>query len=165
MPNSSDSDDKIPGRKRKSTAPSIKIENGAVSLNWKMVLIVIALLGGGGSVLGINLLPENMRVSTETKADELPVEHVKTHSEIDRHLEEHDAALEEQGKVIVEVKTKVDELQTVQHKQFARDEARRATEGIRNQNQRMEEYDRLVDINMKRLDRGADPCSTVNCEN
>lgn len=151
-------------KRNKSTPPAIKIDKGSVSFNWKTLLLIIAVLGGGGGIAGINFLPKDMKV-TEDEPSKLPPEHVEKHNQIDSTLSEHSETLVEQGKVIGEVKEKIDEVQSVQHKQFARDEARRATEDIRDPAKKLREYDRLVDINMKRLGRGADPCSTVNCEN
>jgi hypothetical protein len=153
-----------PRRTRKSTAPAIRIEKGAVSLNWKMIVIVIAVLTGSGSIAGINLLPDGMKINGEDKGMK-HAEHKVKHKEIDTKLTEHTGTLKAQGEMIGEVKNTLGAVQTVQHKQFARDEAKRATEEISNPEKRMNEYDRLVDINLKRIGRGDDPCGSINCEN
>jgi len=68
------------------------------------------------------------------------------------------------SKAIQGVKKTVGEIQSVQHKTFARDEAKRLTADIRERRRREKTYDWLVDRNLRRLRAGKDPCSTVNCD-
>ena len=159
--------DSRPPREKKITPSSFRFEKGGISANWRTLLLLGLVLASGGSIAGVSLLPNGITFSPgETEEENVfQNDHKKTHEVIGETLEEHAKVLDEQGKVIGEVKYKIDEVQTVQHKQFARDEARRATEGIKDLAARIREYDRLVDINMKRLGRGNDPCSTINCEN
>lgn len=60
---------------------------------------------------------------------------------------------------------KVDGVQDFQVKQDARQEARRITERIQNRTTREREYDRLRELNQKRIKDGKDPCTTLTCSN
>jgi hypothetical protein len=61
------------------------------------------------------------------------------------------------------LETKTNDIQTVQHGDIARTEARRLTEDIKNRDEREREYDRLVDLNIKRLKENDPPCSDRRC--
>ena len=58
---------------------------------------------------------------------------------------------------------KTNDIQTVQHGDIARTEARRVTADIRNREEREREYDRLVILNIKRLKEKRPPCNTRRC--
>jgi hypothetical protein len=58
----------------------------------------------------------------------------------------------------------VEEVQETQHRDIARSEARRITSDVRDRAQRETLYDTLLGINLKRLKRGQDPCSNVDCK-
>jgi hypothetical protein len=123
-----------------------------------MFLIVI----GGGGTAGASLLP---LIGGSPSQPFSPGQHETKHTVIDSTLEDHEHSLGEQGQVIRNVEDKLDSVLSVQHKQFARQEARRVTESISNPDKRIQEYDRMVDRNMRRLKRGDDPCGSLVCDN
>jgi len=72
--------------------------------------------------------------------------------------------VKENSEAIQGVKKTVGEIQSVQHKAFARDEAKRVTSSIRDRRKREKLYDWLVDRNLRRLKRGKDPCANADCD-
>jgi len=149
-----------------SDAPGTDTSNG-ITLKLKgksmriIATIVLSALGVSGvGVAGFRLASEdyvNASVQAESKRhEEATVKQEATDERQDEVLVEHSVQIHQ-------VQTTVDEIQTVQHKQFSRDEAARITEKIQNRRRREQEYDRLVDRNMRRLKRGLSPCSTVDC--
>jgi len=140
----------------KSTPPGITI---SAKIPWKILIVILsALLGGGGTWWAMDFY---------------------TRAEVDQRIRQSQEALKEHGhqsakkleqKVqantsqIGKVKNTVDKIQAVQIKDISRAEARRVTSGIRSRAAREQAYDRLVDRNVKRLKRGADPCASVSCD-
>lgn len=141
----------------------IKITKKGVALNWRVCAIIGLLgLGGGGFTVaarsffgldGANSLATPPPI--KTIADELADNRV-AHGAFTSKLDEHD-------KAIHGVSEKLTSVQTVQHRQVARDEARRVTEPIKNRTERERTYDRLLDLNLKRLADGRDTCQTADC--
>ena len=138
----------------KSTLPGITIK-----LPWKIILVIAsAILGSGGTWWALDFYTRaevDQRINQSQQV-------LKEHG--------HKQAKELEGKVeantsqIGTVKKTVDRIETVQVKDISRAEARRVTSTIRSRQARERAYDRLVDRNFKRLKRGADPCSSVDCE-
>ncbi|NIS54599.1 MAG: hypothetical protein GWN94_26490 [Phycisphaerae bacterium] len=64
---------------------------------------------------------------------------------------------------IGKLEKKTNDIQTVQHGDIARTEARRVTADIRDRHEREREYDRLVDLNLKRLKEKKPPCNDRRC--
>lgn len=68
-------------------------------------------------------------------------------------------------KKIEELEETTSEIQTVQHKDIARTEARRVTKEIINKRRRREIEDRIYEINLGRLKKGKSPCLDRTCAN
>ena len=142
------------------TGDKIKISLPSPKLKTIGYLFVLLLSGGGLSFGAVHLATQ------EYVSGAIEDHSEKTDSKIDDVIEANKAQtveIWENKDQISKVHVVLGEVQTVQRKQFARDEAARVTEDIRNKDRRMEAYDRLVDRNMWRLKEGLPPCSTVIC--
>ncbi|MCP4674320.1 MAG: hypothetical protein GY854_02140 [Deltaproteobacteria bacterium] len=128
-------------------------------LNKKNIAVLLVMLFGGGGVAAWD-------VATKNDVKEAIVEHaVQQRAESDARYQRIDSVVEQQGSDIGKIKVKVGDIQNVQQRQIARQEARRLTSGIKNRNEREQEYDRLLERNLRRLEAGRDPCSTLVCNN
>ena len=138
-----------------------QITNNGITINWKYLLIaIVVLFGGGGSWIGISLATVNQ---VDEKI-ELQAEKQKScDKDQDLKIEKNNIEIKEVKKISGIVKIKIDAVQEVQQRQIARNESRRLTEKIANRTRREREYDRLYDLNMKRLKKGSDPCASIDC--
>jgi hypothetical protein len=71
----------------------------------------------------------------------------------------------EHGVKIENLEKTTGEIQTVQHQNIARQDARRVTEKITNRDEREREFDRIYDLNMTRLKGKKPPCVDRRCRN
>lgn len=128
-------------------------------LNWKSITIVMALfLGGGGSYTGFILLPgDKIKGMIAASAQEIKASEDKRYKVLDSELAKY-------AKDLVTLTKIVKGMRRMQQTRWARDEARRITSPIRDRGKREEEYDRLVDLNMRRILHGEDPCQHLSCE-
>lgn len=138
---------------------TIRLRLGGVGFNWKVVTTVLVILFGGGGIAAWDL----------ATMDDV-AESIQSHELAERALEDirHirlDQVVAQQGQDIGDIKVKVDDIQSVQHKQIARQEARRITSDIKNREKREAEYDRVLLLNLGRLRQGRDPCATLACTN
>ena len=136
-----------------STAPGIEIK-----LPLKIIsMIVAALVGGGGTFWAIDYysraeVDQRIKQSQQTLMDHGHQSSKKLKEKIQKNTEK-----------ITNVGSTVARIESVQIKDISRSEARRITEKIKSRQARESAYDRLVDRNYKRLKKGQDPCSTVDC--
>ena len=144
-----------------------KLENGGVTLNWKVIgAIAVVLLGGGGGTVAWRFATEQyVDESIVEQAQDAEVKQAARDEALDATLEHHEEQLDKHGQVIGEVRIDISEIQQVQHQQFARDEARRVTKDIGPRARREEAYDRMVDLNLSRLRNGKPPCTNLDCSN
>ncbi|NIQ91005.1 MAG: hypothetical protein GWM98_04645 [Nitrospinaceae bacterium] len=144
-----------------NTSKIMQIKENGVVIHWKYLLAVaLVVFGGGGGWIGISL------ATTDQVQDKIEIQAGKQKGIDDKQnakIQANEEGIEEVRHISGQVKFKIDAVQEVQHKQIARDEARRATEKIRSRDRREDEYDRLYDLNMKKLKSGADPCSDLAC--
>ena len=139
----------------------LQIANDGITINWKYLLIaVLVVFGGGGSWIGISL-------ATVSQVDEKISYQAEKQKSCDKDqnlkIKKNNDEIKEVKKISGIVRIKINAVQEVQQKQIARDESRRLTEKIANRRKREREYDRLYDMNMKRLKNGSDPCTSINC--
>lgn len=157
------SDSDAPGSKS-SSSNGIKIQLRGASLKT-ITMIVAILLGSGGTAVGV------FEIATQGYVDGAIDQSMTDHTndtyprldELERKCVYYDNVIDEHEESIQSVHIILGEVQTVQRQQFARDEARRITDKIHARVRREAEYDRLVDRNMWRLEKGKPPCSTVEC--
>lgn len=125
---------------------------------WKLIFSLLAVLGigGGGSYVFVTENQVDEKLDTQKTEITKSIDDFKS-LENDRHVK-----IDETFK---EVKETVNDIQTVQHSQVARDEARRITESIKDRRERETSYDRLIGMNMRRLKEKKDPCFNVDCTN
>jgi len=144
-----------------------KTENGEGlringQLNWRTIsLVLVCVLGGGGTGFGFNLLNGEATEQIKehrTKAAATLKEHKDC---IDKNSED----IAQNTGDIAEIRPLLKDVQAVQHKQVAREEARRLTSAIQGRAIREREYDRLVERNISRLRKGQDPCANLDCSN
>jgi len=138
-----------------------KMPSGITSIaNWKnLIIALIIVFGGGGGLAALDFMTqEEVEECVDGKLVNERLREDTRHRQID-------AVVQQQGSDLVVIKTKVDDIQTVQRKQIARQEARRLTSAIRDRREREAAYDRLLDLNLRRLHSGQDPCRTIACEN
>ena len=139
----------------------LKIGEDGIKINWKVLILVITVLfGGGGTYAGVQLV-------TKDRLDHAIINHDQIiesrNARQDKAIKQNAAAIVDNGKVIGTVRVSIDAIQEVQHKQIAREEARRVTQKINNRQKREEAFDRVYDANMKRLKKGDDPCFNIRC--
>lgn len=140
----------------------IDIKENGISIHWKYLLIaVVVIFGGGGSWIGISLATTSQ---VEEKIQFQAEKQKACDKDQDQKIELNSKGIEEVRVISGQVKFKLNAVQEVQHRQIARDEARRITGTIVNRRRRETEYDRVYNLNMKRLERGADPCSSLSCD-
>lgn len=143
--------------------PTISANGKGIRLRipWRFASLIGAMvIGSGLTIVGV------MRFIGVASASELQTVSTKNdaeHGAIQGKLKDQGAfntAIS--GKVDV-MATRLESVQTVQNRSIARDEARRVTAAIRDRNEREHEYDRLLGLNLDRLERGEDPCGTLAC--
>jgi len=134
-----------------------------ITLKPKTLLILLGILIGGGGVTGGSFAAfdfakkEDVKAAVEKKAEEI------TSVENARHVK-IDETFKEQGQAIQQLKTGVEGIQDTQIREIARTEARRLTKHIQDRDTRESQYDRLFMRNIKRLEAGRDPCSSLTCD-
>ena len=138
-------------------ANTIKIGRWQNLINWKSITLAITLLFGGGGIAAWDIVSKD---DVQQKID-TSIMHYRAQEDA-RHIR-LDFTIEQQGSDLTAIKRRVEEVQSVQHKQIAREEARRLTCNIKNRLERERIYDALVDLNLKRLRNGGEPCQTLNC--
>ena len=138
--------------------PSDPPKNGTIKIYIPPRLAIVAvalLLGSGVGGLGLsNILNGGADAKTESK------EPSGTFNVRFERLETGQAVNTQK---IEKLDQQVGQIQTVQHSDIARTEARRLTDQIPNRRRREEAYDRLVELNIRRLKRGQDPCQNLGC--
>ena len=143
----------------------IEIDTGdlKIQIPWKLIITIMAVILGGGTVAGVTT---TLGVGGSAK-DELAtfrVEQADAHSAIDRSFEDAGKRAEAQDAKIAEVAKVVGSVQATQQRDVARNEARRLTADIASRKDREAAYERLYELNLKRLQRDADPCGSLSCE-
>jgi hypothetical protein len=149
-----------------SEAPAeITGDGGGVSLKirWKLIATVIGLLAGGGTIAGLSTRV-GMTDGAAAEVEAFKGEQAAAHLTISESLEKQVAHAAVQDARIQDVTEVVRSVQVTQQRDVSRTEARRLTETIGNRKERERTYDRLYELNLKRLGRGADPCGTVSCD-
>lgn len=133
------------------------------TVRWKFILSFIGFLLCGGSFAGVATM---FNVGTSVADDFAGFKAVQAsaHMHIDGVLEEQDKHAKSQDSRIEVVSKIITSVQTIQQRDVARTEARRLTEKIGNRKDREDTYDRLYELNLRRLGRGEDPCANVNCD-
>lgn len=132
-----------------------------VHLNWKTLIMILAIIGGGsGGLTAFQFVTEK---DVDERIDKHTEKNEETTQQLQTLIEQNSQANARQDQVLGEVTFRLDAFQTVQNKSFARDEARRLTDEIQDRKDRERTYDRLVDINETRLSKGKDPCRDVRC--
>ncbi len=132
-----------------------------VHMSWKTILMILAVLvTGGGSLTAFRFVTEK---EVDKKIETHSTETNKTTEQLRTIIEQNTESNVRQDQMIGEVTFKLNAFQSVQHKTFARDEARRLTDEIDGRRDRERTYDRLVDVNEARLKVGKDPCRNISC--
>ncbi len=140
--------------------------NSTIKMNWldsafikKAITVFAVLLFGGGGVAAWDVATKSdVQVSIQQHT-------LNERFQADARYGRINTVVERQGRDISKIKTKVDEISTVQRQEIARHEARRLTASIKDRKEREHEYDRLLERNLRRLEAGRDPCSTLVCDN
>lgn len=118
---------------------------------WKLVFSILAavgVIGTGGSMF---------LTADQAKAEiQIAVKPIK--EKIAENKKSSD-------KTFTEIKGALKQVQTVQHAQVSRGEARRITKDIDSRDERERAYDRLVGMSMRRLKNKKEPCLNLDCSN
>lgn len=142
----------------------IKLEQNGMVVSWRTVFaMLVALLGGGSGGMAMFEIGNESKV--DAKLQEIKSVESTRHSTVQIKLDDHAIILEDHNKKISKIDQGVEEIQLVQHKSVSREEARRLTVGIKSRETRERNYDRLVDLNLRRLRKGDDPCANIECSN
>ena len=134
-------------------------KNGTIKIYIPPRLAIVAgalLLGSGVGGLGIS----NILRSTDAKAES---KEPSVKEQFNVRFERLETGQTVNTTKIERLEETTGEIQSVQHKNIARTEARRITDSIPNRKRREKEYDRLVERNLKRIKRGQDPCQDLDC--
>jgi len=122
--------------------------------NLKNVIFLVVFSGGALTfVLG-------WRFYDKTEID---TQHQATHDLISGVVDRFDVHVEKNADDFEILTTTIGQIQTVQRKSYARDEARRVTGHIRDRDKRERQYDFIVEKNMFRLENKLDTCSDTRC--
>jgi len=155
------------GSKRPSNAPIITFGSKGVELNWRTILIILAVLGVG-SAGGNSLLNNGLGLGGTADLSESLETHVEAQKETNEIFEKsigaNSSTIETTQKNLKKIGKSIQDLQVVQFKTDARNEARRITKEIPNRKAREVKYDTIYDLNMRRLKNGEEPCLTIRCE-
>jgi hypothetical protein len=127
-----------------------------------IIPIVVLLLGGGGLAGDLGDVTDLLK-QKNSPPDEAASPR-KKHRE-DKRFVKINITLDEHTAQITELDHKTEDIQTVQHRDIARQEARLATEKIKNRERREREYDRIFARNLARLKKGKAPCADLRCAN
>lgn len=136
-----------------------RIDSTGASLSWRgwrafIGFILFILVGGGGAI--------SFRLVT---ADQLDSSIKASESRQDAKLMPVKIEVTDIKLKIGQITSKIDDVRHFQYKQESRNEARRLTFDIKNRDARESEYDRIRELNEKRLKNGKDPCTTLDCIN
>jgi uncharacterized coiled-coil protein SlyX len=150
--------------KTNSIAP-VEIKKSGISFNirWKFIASVIGVILGGGTVAGL-ATTVGIGSSVASDFDTFKSAQGYEHDKIDKTLAGQDKRAASQDAKIEDINKVVTSVQTTQQRDVSRTEARRLTEKIKDRDERESTYDRLYELNLKRLQRGADPCGDVSCD-
>lgn len=149
-------DSVLPGE---DSSRHVRVDGTGISMSWKgwkaLAGCVLMVLLGSGGVVGFQFITASdlskALIDSEQRQDNklLPVK------EEVFHIKER----------INGIDKKIDDVQSFQYLQDARQEARRITTEIQDRRQREDEYDRIRLLNEKRLKQGKEPCYTLECIN
>lgn len=139
-------------------ASTVKISWLTGMINWKSIMLIVMIVFGGGGIAALDLVSKD---GVQQKIDK-SLMYFRSQEDA-RHIK-LDMTISQQGRDLDEIKKVVGEVQTVQHRQIAREEARRITCDIKNRRERERRYDTLLDLNLRRLSSGLEPCRTLTCE-
>jgi len=143
----------------------VELAKGGIkfTVRWKFILSVVGFLLCGGSFASVAAM-FNVGTSVADDYDGFKAVQTSAHMRIDSALETQDKKAAVQDARIEAIGGIVTSVQTTQQRDVARTEARRLTEKISNRKDREDTYDRLYELNLRRLNRGEDPCANVNCD-
>lgn len=143
---------------RDSRLPPLTVNGREVPLRWIVTILAFLGLGTGGTSIFMSRADVDDRI--EEKQEPIK-KRVKKNKEIDdsRHV-----TIDDTFKKVVD---KMDQLQNVQFKSFARDEAVRIVDEakIKKQGDREAAQFRLYDMNLSRLKHGRETCQNIDCTN
>ena len=138
-------------------------KNGVkVKISWKFIVSAVMIALGGTSLAGVATM-FNVGTSVADDFTAFKSEQSSQHTHINTSLEMQDSHAKTQDGRIEDISKAITSVQTTQQRDVARTEARRLTEKITNRDEREEAYDRLYELNLRRLQRGVDPCGTLAC--
>ena len=133
-----------------------------LQIPWRIVIPVVAFLIGGGTLTAVTQAftgaTEPAGLATFKKDQD------SQHAQINKTLEDQDKRAKKQDERIDDISKTVKSVQSTQLRDVARTEARRLTEKIPNRLERENTYDRIYELNLRRLERGSDPCGSISCD-
>lgn len=148
-----------------TSLPPVELaKNGIkVTIRWKLIATIASIVIGGVGIAGATtVVGVNFASADDVKA--FKVDQDIQHSRINKALDDQDTHAKAQDARIEDINKTVSAVQTTQQRDVARTEARRLTEKITNRIEREETYDRLYELNLRRLQRGDDPCGSIDCD-
>lgn len=149
--------------KTNSDAPIEVVPGGfKFKIRWGFIASALGIVLGGGTLAG---LATTVGVGSSVADDfsDFKNQQIVSHEQIEKAFTKQDDRATKQDDKIEDINKVVTSVQTIQQRDIARNEARRITESIKDRREREEAYDRIYELNLKRLQRGMDPCATVNC--
>lgn len=134
-----------------------------IQIRWKLIGSILGLVLGGSSLAGLAAM-FNVKDSVAEDFSGFKTDQIIAHQHIDDTLTKQTKKAEIQDVRIDGISKIVTSVQTTQQRDVARTEARRLTEKISDRKEREDTYDRLYELNLRRLQRGEDPCRNVGCD-
>jgi hypothetical protein len=148
-----------------SVAPVELAKNGIkLQIPWRFIVPIVGFLLCGGTLAGVGAMFSTGSVEASPAFESFRSMQERQHIDIDGTLKRQDQHALEQDSKIENIKNVVSSVQTTQQRDVARNEARRLTEKIKDRIERENTYDRIYELNLRRLQRGLDPCGTIACE-
>ena len=136
-----------------------------VGIKWarRIIITMLSLASAGGvGWVGINIATIKPAAAAELMA--LDKQNSKDHDAI-RQTQSADHAMTVVNDTAVKNLTQeVGGIKSVLSRDVARKEAHRLTDDIRDRRRSAFEYDRIFEMNLRRLAAGKDPCGTLECQ-
>jgi mannitol-1-phosphate/altronate dehydrogenase len=103
-------------------------------------------------------------VASASALEDVSTQNAAEHTDIRKSLDVQKKATDDSSLAIDRITTAIGKIEATQNRDIARKEARRLADDINSRVKAEQAYERLFELNLNRLSRGADPCGTLACE-
>jgi len=143
--------------------PSVMLNKKGINIPWKFAGLILGIvLTGAGGTWGLQSLFGG--VASASALDEVTIKNDVDHTDIRKTLDGQKKSIDESVVKVEQLTTSINKIEATQNRDIARKEARRLADEIPSRTKAEQAYERLFELNLNRLARGADPCGTLSCE-